>query len=254
MSLEWEVGGGSLEKKRNGDRQNIKKDGASRPDTVRRAPTGGKDSESDNKGHKRSRLHANWARLPCLGIAHTHTQTHTLKGCTPEQLLPQQSPLCSFIWGGLLGLPTTRSQGERQTHKQRRDRRTWRLAAADTASRGRVGGGGVGGGGWGGGHTDTVPYRVFRIFRLLKMDGWTDRQKKKNQSIHISAPVSSWVCTTTAHQESAGTTDHSCVFTYTLSCGPRSERLEWVDQNTRASRRNQRHYLQLGHGERNGNK
>lgn len=75
----------------------------------------------------------------------THTHTHRererekhTQGCTPEQLLPQQSPLCSFIWDGLPGLPTTRSRGKRQTHKQRRNRQTWRLAATDTIFHGRV--------------------------------------------------------------------------------------------------------------------
>lgn len=75
-----------------------------------RPRSNGKDSQSDNKGHKRSRLHVNWACLPCTARrqqhTHTHKRTHTeartqtirthTQHCTPEQLLPQQSPLCSF--------------------------------------------------------------------------------------------------------------------------------------------------------------
>lgn len=36
----------------------------------------GKDSQSDNKGHKRGRYHVNWARLPCTT---THSHKHSQK-------------------------------------------------------------------------------------------------------------------------------------------------------------------------------
>ncbi len=42
-----------------------------------RPRSNGKDSQSDNKGHKRSRLHVNWACLPCTARRQQHTHTHT---------------------------------------------------------------------------------------------------------------------------------------------------------------------------------
>lgn len=66
--------------------------------------------------------------------AHTHIHKHT-QHCTPEQLLPQQSPLCSFNRDGLPGPPTTRAE-ERDRHTKSDTTDKWaccrRLAATDT--------------------------------------------------------------------------------------------------------------------------
>lgn len=40
-----------------------------------RPRSNGKDSQSDNKGHKRSRLHVNWACLPCTARRQQHSHT-----------------------------------------------------------------------------------------------------------------------------------------------------------------------------------
>lgn len=75
----------------------------------------GKDSQSDNKGHKRSRLHVIWACLPCTARRQKHTNTQSTLHI--EQLLPQQSPCAPLI--GTACLARQQQDPRRETGTQK---------------------------------------------------------------------------------------------------------------------------------------
>lgn len=74
-----------------------------------RPRSNGKDSQSDNKGHKRSRLHVNWACLPCTARRQQHTHTHretqtnthtqTLNNAAHQSSCCHNNPPCALLIG-----------------------------------------------------------------------------------------------------------------------------------------------------------
>lgn len=94
---------------------------AARGTKLYRPRSSGKDSQSDNKGHKRSRLHVNRACLPCTTRRQRHARTHTHNTAQQGSCCHNNSPCALLIGTACLA---RQQQGERQTHKQWHNRQT----------------------------------------------------------------------------------------------------------------------------------
>lgn len=130
---------------------------------------------------------------PCeLGLSAVHSQetaahTHT-HSTLPEQLLPQQSPLCSFNRDSLPGPPTTRAEErDRHTKSDTTDKHAYcrglavtnTILMAEERKRTKLG----------------SRNKVSEFKERKWPDAWwqTQPRQENRKSIHIRASISSWL-------------------------------------------------------------